>query len=586
MADILLHGTRHSGACSSVRARRTGDWWRLQIVSSCLLLVGLSASADFLGLRPVNLPPSTDPTLLGVVGAVTGDNVPNLVLIARGSGTPGAFIGRIDADAVSDIAIATFPVTVNTGTPGDNGSPRIFAIAGARDGGAAFSFFTTSTGRTLDGVGYVDPSGHVTTTVVPSISEGFKDSVFSSNRTFFGVEEFANRVDRADIAADGTATITQFTIPTTSSRPEGIAVAADGSLWITESNSGKIAHMTPQGMFTEFNAPGLFPNPTAITTGQNGMWFTDKFGESIDFITPTGMIIQYPVPSVTRGDLTSIAVGPDKNLWFIEHESRKIGRFLVSSATPDGHAQIDTMSIPDSAPGQPFKIGFAGPKIAVIGGDRNNTFLLLGDVQVAPPPPAGTPDLVVKKEHRFDEAFNPESVLNYTFSITNIGTAPTTGPIRLKDTFPTGFRFNPTREVSGCDYNAFSQTLTCTIDAVIQPGGAYMVTAVGVVDDPSGSVLNNQASVSGGGETNTANDDSNIDTFTLARPNLQVTKEYGTDQLNGKRWRITVKNVGIVPTSGAVNSDRSDPVRCDRRLVRRTTWRQVLSHRKHGYLPE
>ena len=40
-------------------------------------------------------------------------------------------------------------------------------------------------------------------------------------------------------------TITEFTIPTTSSIPEGITAGPDGNLWFTENGGNKIGRITP-----------------------------------------------------------------------------------------------------------------------------------------------------------------------------------------------------------------------------------------------------------------------------------------------------------------------------------------------------
>src|SRR5262245_4523867 len=70
-------------------------------------------------------------------------------------------------------------------------------------------------------------------------------------------------------------TITEFTIPTSDSHPEGITVGPHGALWFTEFAGQKIGRITTGGAITEFSVPPSFP--IGITTGPDGaLWFTES----------------------------------------------------------------------------------------------------------------------------------------------------------------------------------------------------------------------------------------------------------------------------------------------------------------------
>jgi virginiamycin B lyase len=49
--------------------------------------------------------------------------------------------------------------------------------------------------------------------------------------------------------------ITEFLIPTGNSEPNSIATGADGALWFTEWNTGKIGRITTAGVINEFPIP-------------------------------------------------------------------------------------------------------------------------------------------------------------------------------------------------------------------------------------------------------------------------------------------------------------------------------------------
>jgi virginiamycin B lyase len=120
--------------------------------------------------------------------------------------------------------------------------------------------------------------------------------------------------------------VTEFPIPTPSSNPTGIAKGADGNLWFTEHDGHKIGRITPAGAITEFPiASG--GNPVRIAVASDGtLWFTEPgVTNSIGRITSLGGISEYPVPT-TNSDPTGITAGPDKNVWFSELSSNKIGR--------------------------------------------------------------------------------------------------------------------------------------------------------------------------------------------------------------------------------------------------------------------
>lgn len=83
--------------------------------------------------------------------------------------------------------------------------------------------------------------------------------------------------------------MTEYSIPTANSVPEGITWGPDGNLWFTE-EAGKIARITTAGTITEYS-------------------------------TPAG---------VSPGD---IALGADGNLWFTELNENKIGKVTLSSGS-------------------------------------------------------------------------------------------------------------------------------------------------------------------------------------------------------------------------------------------------------------
>jgi virginiamycin B lyase len=80
--------------------------------------------------------------------------------------------------------------------------------------------------------------------------------------------------------------------------------------------AGKIGRMTPAGSLTEFSLPLSTSGPSGITPGPDGnIWFTER--QSIGRITTTGIVTEFTIPTMSSGPM-GITIGPDNNLWFAE----------------------------------------------------------------------------------------------------------------------------------------------------------------------------------------------------------------------------------------------------------------------------
>jgi virginiamycin B lyase len=135
------------------------------------------------------------------------------------------------------------------------------------------------------------------------------------------------------LAAGTEAQITEFPVPTASSRPYTIVAGPDGNLWFTESNGNKIARITTAGTITEFPVPTAASGPYGIAIGRDGnVWFTERFANQIGRYTPsTGLFREFPIPT-PFSQPWEIALAPDGNLWFTEEDAGLIGRITPTGA--------------------------------------------------------------------------------------------------------------------------------------------------------------------------------------------------------------------------------------------------------------
>ena len=135
----------------------------------------------------------------------------------------------------------------------------------------------------------------------------------------------------------------------------------------------------------------------------------------------------------------------------------------------------------------------------------------------------GLADMTITKSH-IDPFVRGSTTSTYTLIATNSGGAATVGVVTVTDTLPAGV--TPTA-AAGTGWSCpapVGQTVTCTRANVLAGGASYppITVTVTVLQSAPNSVVN-QASVSGGGETNAANDTASDPTNIISLPGLPNT---------------------------------------------------------------
>jgi uncharacterized repeat protein (TIGR01451 family) len=166
-------------------------------------------------------------------------------------------------------------------------------------------------------------------------------------------------------------------------------------------------------------------------------------------------------------------------------------------------------------------------------------------------------DLTIAKSHT--GIFHPGDAADvYNITVKNAGNAPTNGSVTVTDTLPAGLL--PTaadnRTVNGWTITFSGQTVTATRGDVLAKGASYLTLpiTVSVANNVARSVVNT-ATVSGGGEVNTANDNASDPTATVALADLTVSASQATTFHQGDAadsYIISVHNIGPGPTVGTV----------------------------------
>lgn len=168
------------------------------------------------------------------------------------------------------------------------------------------------------------------------LTPSFRKSVRALSRWFTVPESsgrerrFRPRLESLECRDVPSATIAEFSIPTSNAGALDIAIGPDGNAWFAEQNGHKISRITPSGTITEYAITG---DAVDLWAGQgDDLWFTEMSANLVGKIdTDTGQVTEYSVPTSNAGP-NGITLGADGNMWFAEYTAGKIG-VITSSGT-------------------------------------------------------------------------------------------------------------------------------------------------------------------------------------------------------------------------------------------------------------
>ena len=133
-------------------------------------------------------------------------------------------------------------------------------------------------------IGELDPAVGVVSTTTLS-GEGFGIAI-APNGTVWVTEIFADLIGRLTPSATGAHQLQEF--PTAAdATPLGIAAADDGNVWFTQNLRGNIARITADGVITEATKAIAFsdpkrPDPIGITIGPTGNpWYAESLVDKV-----------------------------------------------------------------------------------------------------------------------------------------------------------------------------------------------------------------------------------------------------------------------------------------------------------------
>jgi uncharacterized repeat protein (TIGR01451 family) len=164
----------------------------------------------------------------------------------------------------------------------------------------------------------------------------------------------------------------------------------------------------------------------------------------------------------------------------------------------------------------------------------------------------GTPDLTIAKTHIGNFA-QGQTAASYSITASNSGTGITTGTVAVTDTLPAGLTATG---MSGTGWSCTLGTLSCTRSDALGAGSSYPAITLNVnVANNAAASVTNTATVSGGGESNTANDSASDVTAVTQLPDLTIAKTHIGNFAQGQTgasYSITVSNGGTGTTNSMV----------------------------------
>jgi streptogramin lyase len=212
--------------------------------------------------------------------------------------------------------------------------------------------------RAIDDWGNADPTpaarlitvaNPITEYVLPTADSGPSGIAVGADGALWVTERQSAQIARITTAG----AITEYPLPTPASGPDGITAGPDGAIWFVENDANQIGRIDTDGVVTEFALPTPDSYPYRITAGSDGaLWFTEILGGKIGRITTDGTVTEYPLPTPGAQPL-GIAAGADGALWFTTSGVSEIGRITtdgVVSAFPVGTVEpAEIVAGPDGA---------------------------------------------------------------------------------------------------------------------------------------------------------------------------------------------------------------------------------------------
>jgi virginiamycin B lyase len=223
--------------------------------------------------------------------------------------TAGNQIGRFDPQAETFVEYAV-PMT--------DSQPWDVAIDGS-----GIVWFTEKAGNKIGKL--VPGTGAVTEYDVPTDDSQPGGLAILGTRAWFAEAE-GNKLGRVTLATGAIAETPPIT--TSNSLPVDVVVNVAGYPWVTEAQGNKIAlfWVSTIGGFVQYTVPTLSSEPYGIALASDGwtVWFTERAGNKLGRFD--GAFAEFPLPTPASSP-TGIAIDSAGCAWYAAPTANQIGRF-------------------------------------------------------------------------------------------------------------------------------------------------------------------------------------------------------------------------------------------------------------------
>jgi uncharacterized repeat protein (TIGR01451 family) len=182
------------------------------------------------------------------------------------------------------------------------------------------------------------------------------------------------------------------------------------------------------------------------------------------------------------------------------------------------------------------------------GGDLNPS----NNTASAVTPIAGAADLTITKSHTGN--FTQGQTAAYTVTVTNVGAAPTSAPILVTDAMLLPL-IPQAASGTGWTCSTLTDLIRCQRSDALAPGASYQpITITASIASNAPPTVTNVVRVSGGGDSNPANNSASDVATVLPAADLSITKSHTGSFTQGQpgTYTLAVSNSGAAPTSGSV----------------------------------